>query len=433
MRSFNWLSTLAVLLLGLSAQGQTTFFSENFNNGCVSLCLADSYAGWSISSTGTNGAFANDWYISCAENGNAPGNCGSGCGNDASLHIGSAPGSPAGLCPSGDCGAAYDASLASVVTNRRVESPLIDCSGFLNVQIQFDYIAAQSNLGTDFYTVEYSSDGGATWNSLGNGPASACCCNFLDCFSVGCCAPSTTTCGSLRQGNWTQANLALPASAANNPNVRIGFNWTNNGDNIGTDPSVAIDDLQVSGDVNLPVGITAFSGLRVDAGVELAWELALEGGMERLSLLKSLDGMRFEAIAEFGMERNGVLEAKGQYLDGESAFDRVYYRLRLEDAQGQGHLSRILEVDAGEMDRIVFFPNPLDQGRPLGVALSTAYDSRVVWELYGLDGQRIWSEELEVKRGSRHLEMVVPELAPGIYIVHSKINENQSFQKLIIK
>ena len=50
------------------------------------------------------------------------------------------------------------------------------------------------------------------------------------------------------QGIWTAYSIRLPVSANNNPNVRIGFNWTNNGDGIASDPSFAVDDITLNCD-----------------------------------------------------------------------------------------------------------------------------------------------------------------------------------------
>lgn len=127
------------------ANAQTTFWTETFTNGCTSLCTTFTgvNGGWTITSTGTNGAKANTWFFSCAENGNAAGQCGSGCnGSDASMHVGNIAGSPAAafFCPTGDCGAAYDATNAQVVTNKRAESPTINCSGKSNITISFNYM-----------------------------------------------------------------------------------------------------------------------------------------------------------------------------------------------------------------------------------------------------------------------------------------------------
>jgi hypothetical protein len=57
--------------------------------------------------------------------------------------------------------------------------------------------------------------------------------------------PKTATCGG-GQGLWTAFSMTLPASADNNPNVRIGFRWVNNADGTGTDPSFAVDDIALA-------------------------------------------------------------------------------------------------------------------------------------------------------------------------------------------
>lgn len=51
---------------------------------------------------------------------------------------------------------------------------------------------------------------------------------------------------SAGQGKWANYNVTLPASAENNPSVKIAFGWVNNDDGVGTDPSVAINNVKVS-------------------------------------------------------------------------------------------------------------------------------------------------------------------------------------------
>ena len=73
----------SLLFPGL-AHSQVTFWSENFNNGCTGNCNAASYTGsngvWGVSNPGSNGNIANEFFVSCAENGQAVGACGAGCG-----------------------------------------------------------------------------------------------------------------------------------------------------------------------------------------------------------------------------------------------------------------------------------------------------------------------------------------------------------------
>lgn len=207
---------------------QTIHFSEDFNTpGCLTGCSVNGYNGWVINTPGLNGNFANEWFRSCAENGNTTGTCGSGCGNDATLHIGNVLGSPSSLlCPTGDCGAAYDAGFftGEVVTDKRAETPIINliCSGNL-VTISFKYMERGQGI-TDNFTLDYFD--GITWTQIDD--------------------PAKTLNNCLGQGRWTLYSFNLPASAVGNPNVKIGFHWINNDDAAGSDPSVAVDSIRVT-------------------------------------------------------------------------------------------------------------------------------------------------------------------------------------------
>jgi len=227
--------------LSTTLNAQTIFWIENFNNGCTSLCT--SYNGpngaWVFSNIGPASACGgattpNLWYISCAENGNAAGTCGSGCGNDATLHVGNDPLSPSAsiFCPNGDCGAAYDAggycdilsTPPSTITSIVAASPAIDCSGRNTITLTFNYIERGQG-SNDNATVSYYD--GSSWTQLAD------------------MTKTPTTCGA-GQGRWTSYSIALPASADNNPNVAIAFNWENDDDGSGNDPSFAVDSVRLT-------------------------------------------------------------------------------------------------------------------------------------------------------------------------------------------
>jgi len=220
---------LSLLLVAMAGKSQI-FWTENFNNGCTSGCAT--YTGpngaWNFTSTGTNASGANTWFVSCAENGEPAGTCGAGCGGSATLHMGAT--TPA---PLADLGASYNANKE---TNMRAESPTINCSGRTNLNLAFNYI--EDGEGTlDNATLWYYD--GSSWSQLSDP------------------AKSATTCAG-GQGMWTAYSIALPASANNNANVKIGFNWTNNTSG-GTDPSFAVDSIQISGTAAGGSPVAAFS------------------------------------------------------------------------------------------------------------------------------------------------------------------------------
>lgn len=223
MKKILFLFIIALATLN-NSQAQV-FYTETFDGtACVGSGCDPSLVGWTTTVTGVEGAFANVWYLSCEEEGNAVGICGSSCGGsggDQSIHVGNIPGSPASFaCPTGDCGAAYDAS-AGCETSKRCESPVIDCSLYGTITMDCAYMLNGQG-STDDGTFWYFD--GVTWTNMG-------------------AIPKSTLGGCSGQGKWTAFSILLPASANGNPNVRIGFQWINNGDNVGTDPSFAVDDI----------------------------------------------------------------------------------------------------------------------------------------------------------------------------------------------
>lgn len=201
-----------IFFAALRSVGQSTFFTENFETGAP---------GWTANIvTGTEGSDPNFFTISDNEGGVLPPGCGVASNGNKTLHITSV------FNPSG--GASYDAGgfcgiLYCPQTNRRTESPTINCSSKSNIVLRFDFIANGEGLN-DNANIQYFN--GTTWSVL-------------------VASIKSPLCGS-GQGQWTHDTVSLPASANNNPNVKIAFGWINNDDGAGTDPSLAINNVSVT-------------------------------------------------------------------------------------------------------------------------------------------------------------------------------------------
>ena len=214
---------------------QVTVWTEDFGTGCNQGQLASAYAGtngaWSITNTGTNDPEANTWFVSATEAGLPAGSCGDGCISNGtltnrSLHLGNVAVPAFGL--TADNGASYNAGglcglFFCVATDRRAESPTINLTGQSNLTLNFNYME-NGQAALDDASLWYFD--GTAWSLL----------NTL--------AKTPTTCTP--QGQWTAFSVALPATADNNPNVKIGFRWVNNDDGTGTDPSFAVDDITIT-------------------------------------------------------------------------------------------------------------------------------------------------------------------------------------------
>jgi hypothetical protein len=231
MKNF-YVFILAVFIFS-QTHSQNIIWQENFGSGCnqgqiANVAVTPTNGAWSVASLNLpflNGPEANEWFISSSEQGQLVGICGGitcGGSNDRTLHIGrNKPIPPPGVV---DVGASYFGGSGSF-TNKRAATPVIDLTGTNFVQLSFKYILGGVP-GSDFCDLEYSADGGNTWNFLIN-------------------LPQTNNSGCGLQGLWTMYAVGLPVALSNNANVKLGFHWYNN-DPTGGSPSVAIDNIYLS-------------------------------------------------------------------------------------------------------------------------------------------------------------------------------------------
>jgi PKD repeat protein len=242
----NIFTFLFALILTGSVTAQV-FWTENFGTNCIARgSLASAYSGvngaWIVTSTGTNDASGNDWYINDRISYNGIGNCATGndascTSNNNSLHIGGVAVSVFGVLNYPADSASYWTGFFSqygynAATSKRCESPAINCSGKSNITLSFVYYE-----GGDYNNGDPNGDAtlwyydGSTWAKIS------------DMVKLS----SSRPCQGTMYGIFGTFSIVLPSSANNNPNVKIGFNWFNNNLSAGTDPSFAVDSIQVSG------------------------------------------------------------------------------------------------------------------------------------------------------------------------------------------
>ncbi len=312
--SYPVFNTLCIVCLLIPLSSSCQFWTETFLAGCSQGQLATSYVGpngfWTVTTTGTNDNQANEWYISATEAGMGIGNCGNSCLNslmdvNRTLHIGSTYGLV-------DSGATYlqtgpwqcSNQNICVTTNKRVESPVIDCQGWETIQLDFAYMMNGEN-GVDECELFYFD--GNNWSSLG----------VLN-QTVGSCAP---------QGLWTSFSIALPSSADDNQNIQIGFNWTNN-DTLGSNPSIAIDDIKLNGTMIAPplIDFTADTTMVCQGGCvnftdlsqnnPTAWNWTFNGGTPNSSTSQNPQNICYNSLGTFDV----TLEATNANGSNDSTF-----------------------------------------------------------------------------------------------------------------
>ncbi|MBL7701467.1 MAG: hypothetical protein JNM14_04415 [Ferruginibacter sp.] len=397
---------IITLFLSLYTKAQVTIWSDNFNNGCTANCLANTWNSWTIQNNigGTSGGSANNWYISCAEEGIVPPGCGSSCVGDASMHIGADPGS------GGDMGATYNETGATNATFRRVVSPLISTVNRQTLTLKFDFIAyGSASCSEDRAQLHLSTDGGSTW------PV-----GYQYCLTSVCCG----ACNGYSQGQWTTYTLNLPAAFEGNPNLRIGFHWRNNGNGSGTDPSVAIDDIVLSGLVALSANVTKFNAVKETAKVKLSWTTNAENQVKNYEIERSTSTAGFAKIATVAAKGNQQAGNFSYTANDPQLFSTpVFYRLKTVDNTGGFKYSNIIRVGnntAGADDIALIAINGAQGIVKASLWSEQSCDANII--LYDMEGKLIRDlGRRPIMKGENQLSLNVPRIPVANYMLKIEV------------
>jgi hypothetical protein len=409
---------VAVFITSNFSFSQATIWSDNFNNGCASGCLASTWNGWTIVNNvgGVSGGSPNNWFISCAEEGITPPGCGSSCIGDASLHIGADAGG------GGDMGASFNETGATNATFKRVTSPVISTAGYSTITLAFDFIAyGSAACSDDRLQLQLSSDGGATW------PV-----GYQYCLTSVCCG----ACNGYSQGQWTTYTIALPPAFNNNPNVRVGYHWRNNGNGSGTDPSAAIDDIRLTAPIPLSVDLINFSAEKNGTvSTSVVWEVMNELNFSHYELERSVDGLNFSKI--YSIDANCVSENTCDYLYKDiSHVKTIYYRLKMIDIDGEFNYSQIISLDENGSNSINYtLVSSFVNDNLLNVIINSKKKTNASFILYNTAGNIVLTENnIGITTGYNENRINISKLSSGVYILKIHLeNDSKILSAKVIK
>ena len=296
---------------------------------------------WEITD-GANGQRSNQWYISSMEVGMGQGNCSQLYINNndqlnATLHIGHKDENGR------DEAAAKYWKNESSLTDTKVESPIIDCSGKQNIKLTFDYFSGGIP-GSDHLSLYYFD--GSNWILITNFGKSY----------------ENPICNGV--AFWSASgDVTLPASANNNPEVKIAFKWQNaasiGGNSEGV--SAAIDNINLTGDDYVVVN-------NVDPTAKLA-PLTISSKINNnktevifssksgnsFDVEKSTDGKQFTKISTINPNKSGNYS----FIDFASKEGISYYRVvRRTGKKSSVSQTVISEVSPERKINFTIYPNP---------------------------------------------------------------------------
>lgn len=188
----------------------------------------------------------------------------------------------------------------------------------------------------------------------------------------------------------------------------------------------------------LPIELIEFSGnLNNLQQVELRWATASEKDNDFFTIERSSNGRDFYNIATIPGAGDHVGRLDYSYLDPSPLHGFNYYRLKQTDYDGSFSHSEVIRFnvirDVFDVDLQVY-PNPLKADHKLFLLFNPLWDHIQELELAIVNsaGKRVWEQKVVIKLQGQPLEILIPDLGKGWYVLQAKQQPYTTSKKLWI-
>lgn len=162
----------------------------------------------------------------------------------------------------------------------------------------------------------------------------------------------------------------------------------------------------------LPVRLTDFSGKYQNKAVTLSWRTENELNMKYYTVEKSYDLPAFTPLTTIAAAGNTQQGRTYSYADKEFLKDRIYYRLKLVDADGTFTYSKTISVTRPHNIDVALFPNPVKDKLLVRIPdLPGEIVARII------DGNGVVIKALTYKGLIREVAINTTGLTAGVYML----------------
>lgn len=166
----------------------------------------------------------------------------------------------------------------------------------------------------------------------------------------------------------------------------------------------------------LPLDLLSFKGEKTSAGILLNWLTADEKNLASYAVERSADGNKFKAIGNVTANNNKG-ENKYSFLDQEAATTVVFYRLKINESNGQFKYSHVVRISGNKTGQLSVYPNPVRNGH-LSLEAGQTVAAGTILTITDVAGKKVFSQALNAGLNAGQIHQVsVSQLAAGTYIL----------------
>ncbi|MCB9231148.1 MAG: T9SS type A sorting domain-containing protein [Bacteroidia bacterium] len=166
-----------------------------------------------------------------------------------------------------------------------------------------------------------------------------------------------------------------------------------------------------------------FSGYQAGRVVHLDWTTDSQTNSREFRIQRSKDGQIFESLSSIPAAGNSSRRLKYEAIDTDPYYGASFYRMQEIDQNGRSSLSPVIEVYFDPDDLLIqsVYPNPVEKGRELTVALNFNEFGHAHLLLFDLVGRVAWSDQAQMEPGKNVMSVPTSNLEDGVYFL--KVND----------
>lgn len=183
-------------------------------------------------------------------------------------------------------------------------------------------------------------------------------------------------------------------------------------------------------------GVLPLNNLKFKGGLQnewsvLYWSLPGDDTIAWFEIEYAENGVSFSTIGKVGAQDAMNMEYNYRYTDKAHAFSALrYYRLKIVQKGGSYTYSGIIRMNA-KGTGIQVSPNPFDKN--LQVQLPLKSNEAVSIRLTDFYGREVFRTNEQLQAGSHFMNITVPELVKGMYVLEIIAGNNRIYQQKLLK
>jgi hypothetical protein len=181
----------------------------------------------------------------------------------------------------------------------------------------------------------------------------------------------------------------------------------------------------------LPINLISFTGERLNENeVELTWKFANQENVKGFEIEQSTDLQSFTKIGYQDAWRSN--EIKNYHFLAKNAKNARYYRLQQIDINGLVKSSTIIQVNKGEQEVALFYPNPVRDQVSLRPSLPLNDLFRL--QIFSPNGEKVFESQGNLIDNQLKINHLITSLVGGVYTVRMYVpSEAKTYVSKLIK